>query len=104
MLQTSDIYNKKSKNRKPQSCTNIKVQPLEHVHQHRTQQLKQNQVYSENYPIVQHTDVTLNTNKTEPFTPNKQNGNYAELIKNIKISFPAMDDFVPKSPKTYDYF
>ena len=58
----------------------------------------------ENYSIVQQTDVTLNTNKTEPFTQCTQDANYAALINTIKFALPAMDDFIPKSPELYSYF
>ena len=49
--------------------------------------MKQKKPNSETYPIVQHTDVTLNKNKTEAITLNTQNANYAELIitKNIHL-------------------
>ena len=40
-----------------------KAQPLEQLQQNKTQQFKQNHSLLENYPIVQHTDVTLNTKK-----------------------------------------
>ena len=58
----------------------------------------------ETYPIVQQTDVTLNTNKTEQFTQFTQKANYAELINTIKFSLPTLDDFIPKSPEIYNYF
>ena len=56
------------------------------------------------YPIIQHTDVTLNTNKTEPYTQNYQGPNYAEIINTIKFSLSAMDNFIPKSPGIYNFF
>ena len=58
----------------------------------------------ETYPIVQHTDVTLNTNRTEPFKQSNQTANYAELINTVKFALPAQDDFIPKSPEIYNYF
>ena len=51
-----------------------------------------------------HTDVTFNTKKTEPFTLFNHDANYAELINSIKLSLPAMDDFIPKSLSLYNYF
>ena len=42
--------------------------PLEHINQHNIQHLKNNRLLLENYLIIQHTDVTLKTKKTEPFT------------------------------------
>ena len=53
---------------------------------------------------MQHTDVTLNTNKTNPFSQFNQDANYAELINIIKFSIPATDDFIPKSPTPYNFF
>ena len=82
----------------------MKAQPLENVHHHRTEMLQQSRPFLENYSIVQHTDVTLNMDKTEPFTLDIQNSNYAELIKSIPFSLPAMDDFIPKSPDIHNYF
>ena len=41
-----------------------KAQPLEHVHQNKIQQFTHNHLLPETYAIIQHTDVTLNTNKT----------------------------------------
>ena len=35
-----------------------KSQPLEHIHQHKIQYLKNNHLLPELYPIIQHTDVT----------------------------------------------
>ena len=81
-----------------------KAQPLEYIHQHKKQQFKHNHLLPETYLIIQHTDVTLNTKKTGPFTQSNQNANYAELINTKKFSFPAMDDFIPKSLKLYNYF
>ena len=43
-----------------------KAQPLENIHQQKLQQPKNNYSPPESYPIIQDTDVTLNTNKTEP--------------------------------------
>ena len=54
----------------------------------------------ETYPVVQHADVTLNTNETEPFTQSTQKVNYAELIKTITFQLPPLDDLIPKSPAT----
>ena len=42
--------------------------------------------------------------KQEPFTHDSYKANYAELIFRIKLLLPAMDDFIPKSPETYNYF
>ena len=49
-------------------------------------------------------DVTLNTNKTESIIQFPHNANYAMLIYTIKISPPAPDEFIPKSPVIYYYF
>ena len=57
-----------------------KAQPLEQIHQHKIQKLTNNNFLSETYPIIQHADVTLNTNKTEPYTSLNQDKNYEELI------------------------
>ena len=81
-----------------------KAQPLANLHQQKLQQFKNNNSSPENYPIIQHTDVTLNTDKTEPFTQSNHDANYAELINSIKFSLPAMGDFIPKSPAIYNYF
>ena len=81
-----------------------KAQPLELVHYHKKQQLKQGNSHLETYPIVKQTDVTLNTNETEPFTPDTQKANDADSINSIKFSLPAMDDFIPKSPEIFSYF
>ena len=54
--------------------------------------------------MIQNTDVTLNTNKTEHFTQFNHDANYAKLKKFIKFSLPAMNDFIPKSPILYNYF
>ena len=75
-----------------------KTQPLEHIHLNKTQLSQHFHPQLETYLIVQHTDVTLNKNKTEPFTPFTQKANYAERIYSIKFSPPAMDGFIPKSP------
>ena len=80
-----------------------KAQPLEHLEQHK-KQLIQNHLIPDTYPIIQLTDVTLNTNKTEPFTQSTQKANYAELINTIKISLPAIGDFITKFPNLYSYF
>ena len=56
------------------------------------------------YPIIQHADFTLNINRTEPYTNSSTNANYAELINQINFSLPALDDFIPSSPKIYIYF
>ena len=81
-----------------------KAQPLEHLKQNKTQQLKNQRSLLEFDPIVQHTDVTLNTNKTEAFTQFPQNTNYKDLINTIKFSLPGLDDLMPKSPEIYIYF
>ena len=75
-----------------------KAQPLKQLQQSKTQ-LKHNRLMLETYPIVQHTDVTLNTNKTEHFRQPTQSANYAELINNNKFALPALNDFIPKSPE-----
>ena len=54
-----------------------KAQPLEIMHQQKLQQFKNNYSLPEIYPIIQHKDVTLNTNKTEPFTQFNHDANYA---------------------------
>ena len=74
-----------------------KAQPLEKMHQQKLQKGKNNYSLPENYPIIQHTDVTQNTNKTEPFIQFNHYANYAELINTIKILLP-MDNFILKSP------
>ena len=81
-----------------------KERPLEQIQQNKIQQFKRNHSLVETYPIIQHTDVAINSNKTEPFTLSTQDTNYAELINLIKFSLPAMYDFIPKSPKIYNYF
>ena len=81
-----------------------KAQPLEHIHQKRNKQIQNDYSSPETYPIIQHTDVTFNTNKTEPYTDLEQDPNYAELINTIKFSLPPMDDFVPQSPQIYIFF
>ena len=77
---------------------------MEHIDQHKIKQFNHHLLLHETYPIIQHTDVTVNTNKTEPFTQSNQNANYAKLINTIKLSLLAMDDFITKSPKLYNYF
>ena len=62
---------------------------------------KTNHSFLEVYPIIQQRDITLKTNKTLPFTTANYDANYAELIKTIKFSLPAMIDFTPKSPVIY---
>ena len=52
-----------------------KAQPLENTHQQKLQQFEINYSLTEIYPIIQHTDVTLNTNKTESFTQSNHNSN-----------------------------
>ena len=74
------------------------------MHPQKLQQFKNNYSLLEIYSIIQHTDVTLNTNKTELFTQSNHNANYAELINSIKFSLPAMDDSIPKFPTLYNYF
>ena len=59
-----------------------KAQPLDNAHQQK-QQLKQNRSPSEKYPIIQHTDVTQNTNKTAHFQKSNYDANYTELINTI---------------------
>ena len=54
--------------------------------------------------MVQHTEVSLNMTKTEFFSPDTQNANYAELINSIKLLLPATNDFIPKSTEMYNYF
>ena len=78
-----------------------KAQPLEQLQQNKTPKFKQNHSLLETYPIVQQTDVTLNTNTTEPFT---QIENYAELLNTIKFSLLAMDGFIPKYQEFYNFF
>ena len=58
----------------------------------------------ETYPFVQHTDVTLKTNKTEQFTQSNHNANYAKFINTIKFSLAALDNFITKSPEIYNCF
>ena len=77
-----------------------KSQPLEHIHHHRNRQFCEIN-HLEMYTIVQH---RCHTNKTEPFTLDSQKANYAELLNSIKFSLAAMDDIIPKSPETYNYF
>ena len=81
-----------------------KAQPLENIHQQKLKQFKNNSSLPENYPIIQNTDVTLNTNKTKHFIRHNHDANYVELINSTKFSLPAMDDFIPESPKLYNYF
>ena len=81
-----------------------KAQTLEQIHQSKIQQFKHNQLLLETYPIIQHPDVTLNTNKTEPFTQPTEYTNYAELKNTMKFSLPTMNDFIPKSPELYNFF
>ena len=64
-----------------------KAQPLENMHQQKLQHFKNNYSLPENYPIIQHTDVTLNTNKTESFIQSNHDANYAELINSVKLNF-----------------
>ena len=75
-----------------------KAQTLHNIHQNKIHSL------SKIYPIIQQTDVTLNTNKTEPLKQFSHDANYAELINTVKFLLPAMDDFIPKSPTLYNYF
>ena len=81
-----------------------KAQPSEQIHHNKIQQLKLIHLLLQAYPIIQNTDVTLNTNKTEPFIQFTQVAIDAELINIIKFSLPAMNDFIPKSPELYTYF
>ena len=71
--------------------------------QHKTQQVH-NILNTATYPIIQQTDATLNINRTEPHTQSTKNGDYAELINQVEFSLPAMDGFIPNSPKNYNYF
>ena len=77
---------------------------MESIHQQKLQHFKNNHSSPEKYPIIQHTDATLNTNKTEHFIQTNNDANYAELKNSIKISLPEMADFKPKSPTIYNYF
>ena len=52
------------------------AQSLEQLQQNKTQHFEQDHSLLDTYPIVQHTDVTLNTNKIEPFTQSNQAANY----------------------------
>ena len=69
-----------------------KAQPFEQLQQNKKQEFKQNHSLLETYPIIQHTDVNLNSNKTGSFTKSTQNANYSELINTIKFSLPALDN------------
>ena len=60
-----------------------KAQPLEQWQWNKIQQFKLSHSLLETYPIVQNTDVTRNTSKTEPFTQSNQIANFAELINTI---------------------
>ena len=73
------------------------------MQQNEIKHLNHNQLPLEFYPIEQHTDVTLNTNKTESLTQPLWNADYGELKNIIKFSLPALDDFVSKSPEIYNY-
>ena len=73
-----------------------KAQLLENRHQQKLQESKNNYSSPENYTIIQHPDVTLNTNKTESFIQSNHDADYAELLNSIKFSLPAMDNFIPK--------
>ena len=84
--------------------TKNKTQPLENIHHQKLKHLKTNSSPPENYPIIQHTDVTLYMNKTEPLTQSNNDTNYAEFINSIKFSLPAMDDLISKSPTIYKFF
>ena len=81
-----------------------KAQPLQQIHQNKIQQFKYNNFLLEIYPVIQHTDVTKNTNNTQTFLQTTQDAIFAELIKTKKISHPAMDDIIQKSPDFYNYF
>ena len=65
-----------------------KAQFLEQIHQQKIQHSRTNYLPLETHTLVQHTDVTLNTNKTEPYIPLNQDANYAELIDTIKFDTP----------------
>ena len=81
-----------------------KAQPLEKLQQNKTQQFKPQRSLLETYPIAQHTDVTLYTNKRDPFTQFTKNANYADLMNATKFSLPALDDHILKSTEIYNYF
>ena len=81
-----------------------KALPLDDTHQQKIQQFKNNYSLPEIYLIIHHRDITLNTNKTEPLTQFNHDANYAELINIIKISLPAMDDFIPKFLILHNHF
>ena len=70
-----------------------KGQPLDQIQQNKLQQFKHNHSLVETYPIIQHTDVTLNTNATQPFTQSNQDTNFAVLMNIKKFLLPAMNDF-----------
>ena len=71
----------------------ITISEISHLIDHKKHKhYKQIYPQLETFPIVQHSDVTLTTNKTEPFKQSTQNVNYAELINNIKLSLPEQDD------------
>ena len=52
-----------------------KAKPIEQTQQNKTKHINENQLPLEFYPIVQHTDVTLKTNKTETFIHLPQKAN-----------------------------
>ena len=56
-----------------------KEQPLEGIHQQKLQNPNNNYSPPENYPVIQHTDVTINPNRTEPFTKYDHDAYSAEL-------------------------
>ena len=80
-----------------------KAQTLEQLQQNKVKHLKETQLPIEIYPYVQHTDVTLKTNETEPFIQFPHNANNAELINTNEFSLKALDDFISKSPEISNY-
>ena len=60
-----------------------KAQSLENIHQQKLQQFIKKYSLPEIYPTIQHTDVTLSKNKTEPFTQSNHDANFAELKNSI---------------------
>ena len=81
-----------------------KAQPLGRITHNKTHQMCTSTNPESPYPIIQHAVFTLNINRTEPYTNLSTNANYAELINQINFSLPALDDFIPSSPKIYNYF
>ena len=79
-----------------------KAQPLGQIQQNKTQTRVNNLLASDTYPIIQHTDVTLKINRTEPYTQSTKIADYAELLNQIQFSLPAMDDVIPIITKIYN--